>query len=288
MDDYQIIKRLPANRHGKDYVIGDLHGCLHLLAPLLNKINFDVTKDRLFSVGDLIDRGPYSLSCLTLLNEPWFHAVQGNHELMMIDFFAEYLMKAKIVSLNDSRAIGFLDCGGEWVKNYFEPEHSRMSVEFNQGLILALNMPMIIVVGEGDERFNIIHAELIRPDYRVHQDHEMAIWHDKDIDAWYETQAIPEGVQDRLVWSRIIMEDRVNTLRGVETCQGLSRTFCGHTYREGVRKKLSHICLDTGAFISLYTGIDAAKEHHLTLFDVKENRWVAARHGDESIFEGTL
>lgn len=288
MEDYQIIKKLPANTKGKDYVIGDLHGCLHLLSPLLDHVHFDVSKDRLFSVGDLIDRGPYSLPCLHLLNEPWFHAVQGNHELMMIDFFSDYLMKAKINSLHDTKGIGFLECGGDWVKAYYEPEQNRMSVDFNQGLILALNMPMIIVVGEGEERFNIIHAELIRPDYRVHQNSGDAVWHDKDIDAWYDTQVIPNGVQDRLVWSRIIMEEHVHTLRGIETCEGLSKTFCGHTYRDGIRQKLSHICLDTGAFISLYTELGMSKDHHLTMLDVKENRWCATRHGDEKVFEGNL
>lgn len=52
----------------------------------LSYVGFDTAKDRLFSVGDLIDRGPKSLQCLKLLDAPWFFAVRGNHEQMMIDW----------------------------------------------------------------------------------------------------------------------------------------------------------------------------------------------------------
>ena len=40
--------------------------------------------DRLFSVGDLVDRGPDNEAALEWLAKPWFHAVQGNHEALAI------------------------------------------------------------------------------------------------------------------------------------------------------------------------------------------------------------
>jgi len=73
------------NSRGRDFVVGDIHGHYDLLNAELSYEGFDPTCDRLFSVGDLIDRGPKSLLCLELLNEPWFYAVRGNHEQMMID-----------------------------------------------------------------------------------------------------------------------------------------------------------------------------------------------------------
>lgn len=76
------IKKFKANKIGRDFIIGDLHGCYDKLMDKLNHVNFDETKDRLFSVGDLIDRGPDSFKCAELIYEPWFHAVQGNHERM--------------------------------------------------------------------------------------------------------------------------------------------------------------------------------------------------------------
>jgi len=74
------------NKLGRDFVVGDIHGHIDLFHEELSREGFDPIKDRVFSVGDLIDRGPDSLACLDLLNEPWFHAVRGNHEQMMIEW----------------------------------------------------------------------------------------------------------------------------------------------------------------------------------------------------------
>jgi len=77
-------KQYKNNKEGKDYIVGDLHGCYDLLTEKLYEIGFDKKTDRLFSVGDLIDRGSKSLECLRLITEDWFHTVQGNHEDMML------------------------------------------------------------------------------------------------------------------------------------------------------------------------------------------------------------
>ena len=46
-------------------------------------------KDLLISVGDLVDRGAENVECLELITFPWFRAVRGNHEQMMIDGLSE-------------------------------------------------------------------------------------------------------------------------------------------------------------------------------------------------------
>lgn len=79
-----MIKKLKKNTTGTDYFVGDIHGCYEQLMEVLGKIEFNPDVDRLISVGDLINRGPDSVKCLNLLKEPWFHAVSGNHEDMMI------------------------------------------------------------------------------------------------------------------------------------------------------------------------------------------------------------
>ena len=76
---------LPENHQGRDFIVSDLHGYRSALDKALSQVNFCTTEDRLISVGDLIDRGPESDQCLALLNEPWFYAVCGNHEQMLID-----------------------------------------------------------------------------------------------------------------------------------------------------------------------------------------------------------
>lgn len=101
-------RHLSRNERGRDLVVGDLHGHRGLLERALDRLNFDPKFDRVLSVGDLVDRGPDSLSTLQLLEEPWFHAVLGNHELMLLHYLGRY----------SSRLYGrkaYLQGGGHWV-----------------------------------------------------------------------------------------------------------------------------------------------------------------------------
>jgi Calcineurin-like phosphoesterase. len=80
----QYVHRFARNTIGRDFAVGDIHGHFTRLYTALNHIGFESGKDRLFSVGDLVDRGPESEQALKWLAEPWFRAVQGNHEDMCI------------------------------------------------------------------------------------------------------------------------------------------------------------------------------------------------------------
>ncbi len=70
----------PGNLQGRDFIVGDLHGHPDVLYQLMDQVGFDVDTDRLFSVGDLVDRGPNSAAALDLLDAPWFYPVLGNHD----------------------------------------------------------------------------------------------------------------------------------------------------------------------------------------------------------------
>lgn len=72
------------NTAGRDYAVGDIHGHFVRLQASLDRLGFNPTTDRLFSVGDLVDRGPHSEQSLDWLAQPWFFAVQGNHEALAI------------------------------------------------------------------------------------------------------------------------------------------------------------------------------------------------------------
>lgn len=75
------IKQIEQNKNGgKDYVFGDLHGYIHKLDAAIQALNFDPSKDRLFSVGDLCNGGTDSMACLALLDKDYFYAVRGNNE----------------------------------------------------------------------------------------------------------------------------------------------------------------------------------------------------------------
>lgn len=78
------LQHFSMNKAGRDFAVGDIHGCFSKLQAQLDRIGFDPAVDRLFSVGDLVDRGPESEAVLEWLAKPWFHAVMGNHDDMAL------------------------------------------------------------------------------------------------------------------------------------------------------------------------------------------------------------
>lgn len=78
------VQHFAKNELGRDFIVGDIHGCFDTLRLELEAATFDESRDRLFSVGDLVDRGPDSAASIDWIAKPWFHPVRGNHEQMAI------------------------------------------------------------------------------------------------------------------------------------------------------------------------------------------------------------
>lgn len=68
------------------YAVGDLQGCLDPLLCLLDEVDFDWQRDRLWLAGDLVNRGPQSLATLEFLfqRRHAITAVLGNHDLHLV------------------------------------------------------------------------------------------------------------------------------------------------------------------------------------------------------------
>ena len=68
---------------GRRIVVGDIHGCYDELMELLEKIGIG-DDDRVFSVGDLITKGPKNKEVMDLfMTDARFSSVIGNHDLAL-------------------------------------------------------------------------------------------------------------------------------------------------------------------------------------------------------------
>ena len=255
-----LVKHVAANNLGSDYIVGDLHGCLDLLKDELARIGFDQTKDRLFSVGDLIDRGTDSLGCLRLLREPWFFAVRGNHEEMLIDYAYE------VVLPYGSRTFApiFFHNGGRWAEK-LSPDENR---ELRQELLpRVVALPYVIVVGSGETQFNIAHAELMTGKvddeglFTALAETPFKLASQRILtDAQLSNEAVAHTLEP-LTWGRrVINRVKRDTAQTIDTFAGpllishqpmhagLSLTYVGHTPLEKMTLHKSHLFIDRGAY----------------------------------------
>lgn len=131
------------NSLGRDFFVGDLHGKYLLLMQGLQKIAFDFNNDRLFSVGDLIDRGEASFHSLLLTQESWFIPVVGNHEQFLFEFEDTDIHK-KIVWYQN---------GGEWWE-YLHPEQRSLAKKMVQE-----NFSLTLTVATLAGRVGVVHAQ---------------------------------------------------------------------------------------------------------------------------------
>lgn len=271
-----LVLNLQKNKLGNDYVIGDLHGRYDLFQRLLTHIKFDPSKDRMISVGDLIDRGPYSLDCLKLLLEPWFYCVRANHEEMFYNAF----------NCDDSRysemlGVSFFKNGGDWALPYFVNEDAEIK-KLSQKV---MELPLVINIETEDSHVHVLHAEIPPGEHVTIEDmrdeDQVNALYELDIDytsggihgwLWGRTrfQFFSDlGTSDEVVerWKR-----EVEAYRGKRYGSSEGLIISGHTKLDQPVRVDNFLNIDTSAYKTSahYEMLD--REYGLTCYNVNNGR----------------
>lgn len=164
------------NLAGRDFIVGDIHGAYALLDDALAHVEFDGARDRLFSTGDLVDRGPASESALRYLQQPWFHPVLGNHEAMYLDYYRDGPRpEADLAAFCANNARQWWETTSERFRSDFLGQISRL--------------PYIREVHVGTRTIGILHAEPLDCDWTT-------------LKALIRSRRDGDWAREHLLWSR--------------------------------------------------------------------------------------
>jgi len=201
-----IHKHIARNTLGRDFFVGDIHGKYNELMAELNQQDFDFDVDRLFSVGDIIDRGEDSEKCLELLNQAWFFAVKGNHEHMLLNCLD-----------SPEQWPFFYSVGGLWAKKW--QQQPEILVKFAK--LINHTMPLALSL---DTQFGVV-----------------GVSHASAVKNWHTVQQGEVGVDDieTLLWKRTDYNAQLPTIENVFL------TIHGHNAVEAPTKLNNQIWLDT-------------------------------------------
>lgn len=222
-----LVQRFGRNTKGRDIIVGDVHGCFTLLRAALARIGFDESTDRLFMVGDLVDRGPESIEALEFLALPYVHAVQGNHEDMATRWPNGHMDGSNYVAN-----------GGAWMIALDRETQCEVAATLR-------SLPIAIQLETATGLVGIVHAECPFDDWRRFM---------AELEAPVSSNQRRQQVIDASIWSRGRITDR-----NVSMVKSVRAVVVGHTPMADSVTLGNHIYIDTmGWRGGKFTFIDAA------------------------------
>lgn len=135
------------------YVVGDVQGCDAALQRLLDKVDFSASRDQLYLVGDLVNRGPDSLAVLRrcVAAQGSIFAILGNHDLHLLARYYGVRKAGKRDTLDDILTAADAADLMQWLRN----------------------QPLIRQIALIDQPLLLVHAGLL-PQWTLEQACELA------------------------------------------------------------------------------------------------------------------
>lgn len=191
------VRHFGRNLVGRDFAVGDIHGHVSAMLVQLEALGFDRARDRLFSVGDLVDRGPECDRVDELLAQPWFFAIQGNHEDMAIRWPNGHMNPDTYIAN-----------GGGW--NVMNPPAECQRVA---DMLSALPVAMEVETSQG--LIGLVHADVPGADwpfFKVRLEHPEA------------SRNMLSGIREMAMWDRTRIQNDDRSL-----VKGVRAVIVGHT-----------------------------------------------------------
>jgi len=209
------IESFSANTQGIDYLCSDIHGHFSLLERRLTEVGFDASKDRLFSLGDLIDRGDESQQALAYLRQPWFHAIMGNHELMLMKAYAS----------DDSEVYEWwYYWGGDWSGSLTKEQLAKYYAAFRR-------LPVAIELALRDGRtIGLVHAQLPnRVSWNRVRDQLSRIPQDACNPDEYQADGVKPKDIAEMIWAKNQLYGSEKERSKIQPVQDIDHVFHGHS-----------------------------------------------------------
>lgn len=249
------------------YVIGDIHGCFHEFACLLETIENIDSEAQFILVGDIVDRGPDTIKMIrwamdNIIPGGQFQMVIGNHEyekISLIDEYFSWTINGDINCIDDDRMDEDYLFINILKENHIEDDEALMYKRLFQGLPYYIEIDTEIN-GEA-VHYIIVHSDISSSylDENEHISEEMIREHRLDVVWKRNTEGHPELKNSVVVHGHtptIILDNIDEKQRGrIMHLPHDINVDCGLVYGTIMgfpKANLAAICLETMEEIYLY------------------------------------
>ena len=186
------------------YVVSDIHGAYYTFLSLLNRVRFNPTEDKLYVLGDIIDRNIHSAEMLE-----WAYDAPssvkfliGNHEDMMLATMREYNELEKRDYFEDEGLLFNFIYNSIWIgwnggANTFEYLMDLPRARREDLLNWIQSWPLFYDITVQSRRFVLVHAGLAMNGIRISDDR-----YSKGINVDVEIEGFPVQNSQSLLWIR--------------------------------------------------------------------------------------